>query len=226
MVATQAALAKAPVKTIVERCVLLRHVSWGTYESLLADYEDQAGPRFCYDNGVLEIKMPSVIHEKANRTLAQLVDVLAEEMNIDLDRLGSTTFKRKDLLKGFEPDSCFYIQNAGAIFGKDKLDLKTDPPPDLVIEADVTSESLNKFHLFSAVGVPEVWRYDDGLVTMYQLVNGNYVEVENSFAFPMLTSEMATQFLTESGEMRSTVWARHVRQWAREQLDAQQQPQG
>lgn len=220
MVASQTVLAQKIAETTVARCVLLRHVSWQTYESLLADYEDQAGPRFSYDNGMLEIKMPSVIHEKANRTLAQLVDVLAEELNIDLERLGSTTFKRKDLLKGFEPDSCFYIQNAGAIFGKDDLDLMVDPPPDLVIEADVTSESLNKFVLFSALGVPEVWRYDDGQVTMYQLEDGSYVETGQSLAFPLLTSEMATQFLSESLEMKSTAWFRRVREWAREQSNA------
>lgn len=196
----------------VDQCVVLQHVSWETYERLLADYEHQAGPRFCYDSGMLEIKMPSVRHEKAHRTLAQLVEVLAEETNLDLERLGSTTFKRKDLLKGFEPDSCFYIQNAAAIFGKDKLDLKVDPPPDLVIEADVTSESLNKFVLFSAMGVPEVWRYDDGRVTMYQLASGSYVETEQSSAFPLLSSAMATQFLAESLEMKSTLWFRRVRE--------------
>ncbi len=220
MVAPQAILVEAPAEMAVVQCVLLQHASWKTYESLLADYEDQAGPCFCYDNGMLEIKMPSAIHEKANRTLAQLVDVLAEEMGIDLVGLGSTTFKREDLLKGFEPDSCFYVRNADAIFDKDKIDLEVDPPPDLVIEADVTSKSLNTFALFSALGVPEVWRYDDGRVTMYRLVSGVYVETEQSPAFPLLTSEMAALFLAERLEMKSTVWLRRVREWAREQLQS------
>lgn len=220
MVAPQTILFKEMAETQIARCVLLRHISWQTYESLLTDYEDQTGPRFYYDNGMLEIKMPSVIHEKANRTLAQLVEVLAEEMNIDLERLGSTTFKRKDLLKGFEADSSFYIKNSAAIFGKQDVDLLVDPPPDLVIEADVTSDSLDKFAIFSALGVPEIWRYDDGQVVMYQLENDSYVEVEQSLAFPLLSNEMATSFLTESLEMKSTAWLKRVRDWAREQLDA------
>lgn len=186
MVAPQTVLVETLAETTVVHCVLLEQVSWKTYESLLADYEDHAGPRFYYDNGTLEIKMPSAIHEKANRTLAQLVSVLAEELNIDLVGLGSTTFKREDLLKGFEPDSCFYIQNADAVFEKEKIDLEIDPPPDLVIEADVTSKSLNKFMLFSAMGVPEVWRYDDGRVTMYQLVGGQYAEAGHSSAFSLV----------------------------------------
>jgi len=220
MVAPQTMLFKDMTETPLARCVLLRHISWQTYENLVTDYENQTGPRFYYDNGMLEIKMPSVIHEKANRTLAQLVEVLAEEMNIDLERLGSTTFKRKDLLKGFEADSCFYIQNSAAIFGKQELDLTIDPPPDLVIEADVTSESLDKFAIFSAMGVSEAWRYDDGQVVIYQLESNSYAEVERSLAFPSLSSEMATSFLTESLEMKSTAWLRRVRDWAREQLDA------
>ena len=219
MVASQTVLVEAST-VVVERCLVLEHVNWETYEHLLAGYEDQAGPRFCYDNGRLEIKMPSVIHEKANRILAQVVTVLAEEMNLDVVGLGSTTFKREDLLKGFEPDSCFYIQNADAIFGKDKIDLEIDPPPDLVIEADVTSKSLNKFVIFSAMGVPEVWRYDDGRVTMYQLTGGNYAKVDQSLAIPLLTAETATKFLAESREVKSTAWLRRVREWAREQLSA------
>lgn len=224
MVATQLALAEAPPETVAN-FVLLPHVSWETYASLLADYDDQAGPRFTYDSGILEIKMLSISHEEPNRTLAQLVEFLALELDLDLRRLGSTTFLREDLLKGFEPDSCFYIRNVGAIAGKDKLDLNIDPPPDLVIEVDVTSGSMNKFPIFAALGVPEVWRYKNSQVTIYKLEGESYEKAERSIAIPILTSEMATLFLSESREMRSTAWFRRVREWAREQLDAQQQPQ-
>lgn len=82
------------------------------------------------------------------------------ELDVDARRLGSKTFKREDLLKGFEPDSCFYIQHVEAISGKDEVDLNTDPPPDLVIEIDITSPSLPRLPIFAGVGVPEVWRYD------------------------------------------------------------------
>ncbi len=225
MVATQLILA-APPPELVSNYVRLQQVSWETYESLLADYDDQAGPRFAYDNGILEIKMLSLSHEEFNRTLALLVEILTEELDMDLRRLGSTTFLRKDLLKGVEPDSCFYIQNSDEVRGKNKVDLLNDPPPDLVIEVDVTSGSLNKFPIFAALRIPEIWRYKNGQVTIYKLEGEDYWEVERSLALPILTDEIATQFLSESGEMKSSVWARHVRQWVREQLDAQQQPQG
>lgn len=212
----------APQKT-VGQFVVMRNVSWETFERLLADHQDSAGIRLYYDNGMLEIKVPSSKHEKPNRTLALLIEELAVEMDLDLELLGSTTYKRDDLLKGFEPDSSFYIQNAEAVRGKDKIDLATDPPPDLVIEVDITSDSLNKFPIFAGLGIPEVWRYDDEKVAFYKLESDSYVKAEHSLAFPILTSEMATQFLDESAQMKLPAWVRRVREWAREQMQTQDQ---
>lgn len=146
-----------------------------------------------------------------------LVEVLAEEWNIDIQRLGSMTFKRADLLKGFEPDSCFYIQHADAISGKEDIKLAVDPPPDLTIEVDITRESLDGFPIFAAVGIPEVWRFDGTKVTIFQLESGSYIETPHSVAFRALTSEIATEFLDESQTLKSTAWLRKVRQWARAQ---------
>lgn len=218
----------APQKTIIrsetnDHVVVLPNASWETYERLLAEHTDSANIRFSYDNGMLEIKMLSLRHESPNRKLSRLIEVLAEEMEIDIKPAGSTTFQREDLKKGFEPDSCFYIQNAEAIRGKEKIDLTVDPAPDLVIEIDITSDSLNKFPIFASIGVPEVWRYDQNGVSFHKLEGEGYIEVDHSPTFPPLTSELATQFLEESAQMRSTVWLRRARDWAREQASEQSQ---
>ncbi len=207
----------ATVVSPPERLVTLYGISWETYERIIAEHGEKGGTRFTFDNGALEIRVRSSRHEKPNRALAALVEVLAEEFDIDLRRLGSTTFKREDLQKGFEPDSCFYIQNSEAIRGKDEIDLASDPPPDLIIEIDITSESLDRFPLFAAVGVMEVWRFDRASVAFFRLEEGEYVKTLNSVSFPPLTDEIATRFLTESLTMKSTAWLRRVRQWAREQ---------
>jgi Uma2 family endonuclease len=212
----------APQKTILrsettDRLVVLPNVSWETYERLLAEHQDPAGIRFSYDNGMLEIKVLSLRHENPNRKLAWLIEVLAEEMEVDIEPAGSTTFQREDLRKGFEPDSCFYIQNAEAIRGMEKIDLDVDPPPDLVIEVDITTDSLDKFPILAGIGVPEVWRYIAEKVTIYKLEGGGYVEAEHSLAFLALTSEMVTQFLEEGRQMKSSAWVRRVREWARSQ---------
>ncbi len=140
--------------------------------------------------------------------------MLALEFDIDIRNLGSTTFKRSDLARGFEPDTCFYIQRAAQISGKDDIDLAVDPPPDLVIEVDITHPALNKLPLYAAVGVTEVWRYDGTSVTIYTLTQETYTTNETSRVLPAITSAILSQFLDESRHLRRPDWLRRVREWA------------
>ena len=200
---------------VAEQRVTLQ-VSWETYERLLAEHPDVAGPRFTYDEGTLEIMVVSASHEQPNRILARLVEEVATELGIDIGPLGSTTFKREELLKGFEPDSAFYIGRRSALWDTE-LDAAVDPPPDLVIEIDISRSSLPRFPIFAAFGVPEVWRYDGTRVSVWRLEAGRYVEAQTSMALPVVTGAVATQFLEESRTLPSTEWVRRVREWARSQ---------
>jgi Uma2 family endonuclease len=205
----------ATVRSPPEQRVTLYNVSWETYERLLADLQDSSAPRMTYDRGTLEIMSPSSEHERYNRIAAQIVEELAVEMNINFDSLGSTTFRREDIDRGFEPDSCFYIQNAMAVRGKKRIDLSVDPPPDLVIEIDITNPSLDKFPIFAQVGVPEVWRFDGSRLAIYELSGGDYHERETSIVFPAATASDVTAFIKESETMDRPEWVRKVRGWAR-----------
>lgn len=207
----------ATVVSSPEQLVILDNVSWETYERLITEHGERCGTRFTYDEGVLQIMVISSRHEMPNRTLATLVEVLAEEWSIDIQRLGSMTFRRKDLLKAFEPDSCFYIQHADSVMGNADIKLPVNPPPDLVIEVDITRESLNRFPIFAAVGIPEVWRFDGARVMFYRLESEAYIETTHSLALTTLDSDTATDFLTQSQTLKSTVWLRKVRDWARAQ---------
>lgn len=211
----------AAVVSLPEQKIILKGVSWETDERLLAEHHEQSGIRFTYDCGMLEMMTLSARHEKPNRILASLVEVVAEEMQIDLERLGSVTLQRPDLHKGFEPDSCFYIQRLDAISGKEEIDLLVDPPPDLVTEVDITPPALDTLPLYAAVGVPEIWRYDGERVTILRLQEERYIPAVRSLALPPLNSEMVTQFLHESRQMRSISWLRQVRAWARTQMPEQ-----
>ena len=196
--------------------LILHGVSWETYEQLLSDFQDSHAVHFAYDRGKLEIMVLSFKHETVNRTLANIVSILAEEMQIDIISAGSTTFKRADLARGFEPDSCFYIQHEEQISGKAEIDLSVDPPPDLVIEIDITNPSLNKFPIYAQVGIPEVWRYDGTKVFFFIVEGVEYKEADHSLAFPSLTSAIVATFLKESVELKSTAWVRRIREWARQ----------
>lgn len=198
-----------------EQKVFLRGVSWETYQRLLHEHEDRSGARFTYDDGHLEILVLSSRHEQAKRTLEVIVDILAEEFDLDVHRVGSMTFQREDLRKGFEPDSAFYIAHAPQVEGRE-VDPERDPPPDLVIEVDVASPSLDRLPLLAAFGVPEVWRYDGSRVAMYRLESGKYTEAASSLAFPALCPERVTEFLRRRQTLRNRDWVREIRNWARQ----------
>lgn len=199
--------------------LILHGVSWETYERLLADFQNSHAAHFAYDQGVLEIMVLSAEHERPNRTIALLVEEVALEMGIDVDNVGSHTFKREDLARGFEPDTCFYIQNAERVSGKTRIDIAVDPPPDLVIEIDIAHPSLEKLPLYAAVGVPEVWRYADNVVTIYVLEGSDYQSQEASQVLPGLTSQILSQFVEEGLSTKRTAWVHRVREWARQQID-------
>lgn len=203
------------IKSPAEQKVILHNVSWGTYERLMDERGESRVPRFAYDRGELEIMSPQAEHESISYAAALLVEVLAEEMNIDVYGLGSTTFKREDLGRGFEPDQCFYIENWELVRGKKRLDLTVDPPPELVIEIDITSPSLNKLSIYAQLGVREVWRYDGERMRILGLENEAYVEHPTSLALPPLTNDVLTHFAREGPKLGRRAWMREVREWAR-----------
>ena len=109
----------ATVLSPPEQRVLLDNITWEVYKSLLAAHRDRSVPRFIYDRGQLEIMRPSAEHEQLKETVTLLVNVVAEEKGINAEGFGSTTFRRADLARGFEPDACFYIDNLRAREGQD-----------------------------------------------------------------------------------------------------------
>ena len=163
-----AAIAHLPAGAVL----CLDDVSWEEYESLLGDLGDDYAVRIFYDQGRMEIMAPASTHEKPKSVLHTLVTALRDELDIDIESLGSTTFKAQMKARGAEPDDCFYIQNAALVIGKADVDLEHVPPPDLVIEIDRTSTSLDKFSIYAALGVPEIWRVIANRVEIHLLENG------------------------------------------------------
>lgn len=205
----------AAILSLPEQKVILKSVSWETYERLLVERGDSSGTRFTYDRGMLEIMVLSVEHERLKHTIATLVELAAEELGIDVDGVGSTTFRREELARGFEGDACFYVQNRDRVAGKSRIDLAEDPPPDLVIEIDITSPSVDKLPVLEAMGVPEVWRYDGSRLTVLRLVSGAFVAARESGALPGVTGDAVERLLEESKNLKRTAWVRRVREWAR-----------
>ncbi len=205
-------------KSLPTNITILRGIHWDTYQNLVRDLESQPGTRLTYDDGILEIMMPLPPHETFKKLLGRFVEVTTEELGIEIRSLGSTTWTREDLRKGLEPDECYYIQNELAVRGKDTINLTIDPPPDLAIEVDSTSSSMNRMNIYAALGVPEVWRFDLEILTICSLVNDDYQPREVSLVLPMFDATVLMKFLELSLTMGETSLIRHLRQWVREQL--------
>jgi Uma2 family endonuclease len=214
------AIASPPQAERVTRSprILLSNVPWSTYRSLVED-PDNRHVRMTYDRGSLELMSPSFPHEKYNYRLRRMIDSLTEILNIPIIGAGSTTFKREDLERGLEPDTCYYLGNERRIRGKNNLDLTIDPPPDLAIEVDITSSSLDRAGIYAALGVPEIWRFDGESLRVYQLQrDGTYTQLTSSPIFPFLPLEALVRFATQGEATDDTTWGRSFRAWVQAEI--------
>jgi Uma2 family endonuclease len=194
--------------------ILLPSIRWETYRAIAADLEAQPNKRLTYNNGLLEIRMPSDLHENYKKLLGRIVESLTEALEIEIRSLGSMTCDREDLARGLEPDQCYYIQNEAKVWGKDKINLQIDPPPDLAIEIDITSSSINRFGIYAKLAVPEIWRYDGQMITIHHLIGDRYVLSDRSLALPIVSTIDLQNFLDLKRILKENALIRQVREWA------------
>jgi hypothetical protein len=100
--------------------------------------------------------------------------------------------------------------------GVEQIDLNQFPPPDLALEIDITSSSINRLSIYAALGISEVWRYDGQTLTILSLQNGEYVSRDRSAALPFLKAEDILRFLALKNNMGETSLVKQFRQWLKE----------
>lgn len=197
--ATLAAAYRDAIERLPEGATLIvHHVGWDEYEHLLENLAERPDLRLSYDRGRLEAMTPLPEHEAYARFIDDLVRVVADERGLLLEKRGSATWKRRSLARGVEADACYYVAGAHRIIGKRTLDLDVDPPPDLVVEIDITNESLSKRPTYAALGVREIWQYDGEQASFHELVDGEYRAIADSLSFPGLTPVMLADALAHS----------------------------
>ncbi len=197
----------------VNQKLILHSIGWDFYEQVLEQYQDSNEVHFAYDDGFLEVEVPLFEHERPGEILRDLIANICNEREIDYVSAGSTTFRQRAKAKGCEPDASFYIQNESRVRDLKSLNLTQDPPPDLVIEVDVTSPSLNKMPIYAALGVPEVWLYKGEKVVFFKLYGGVYQETSNSPAMPFLDNQTVNTFLEKGLSESSSKLIREIREW-------------
>jgi len=207
-----------------EQRVLLQNISWQLFESLLEEMGEGRSTRLAYARGNLEFMTPLFEHEEGKRNIERAIDSLLEELGLEHRLAGSTTLKRPRSKAGKEPDSCYYIQNEARVRGKTNIDLETDPPPDLAVEIDITSSSIDKLSLYAALGVPELWRYDGTQMVFYQLQEEKYISCDRSVTFQFLPPTRVDEYLQECRSLGVMAALRQFRTWIRENREIP--PQG
>jgi Uma2 family endonuclease len=184
---------------IGEKRVVINGLSWAGYLQILDALPESRGSRFTYDDGVLEITMPLEDHEFYRCLIECFIRTIVELMGMRIKTMGSTTMKYPQLKKGAEPDNAYYIKNQPLVKGRN-VDFTKDPPPDLVVEVDITHTDIDKNKFYASLEVSEFWRFNGKTWRIYQLQENLYIEVETSPTFPTVPKERLYTFLKKAKE--------------------------
>ncbi len=197
---------------------VLRGIDWNTYQTISRAL-DGRHLRLSYDGENLELMTISRIHATLSRLLGRFIVVLTEEFELPLRSCGDMTMDRADLERGLEADESFYIEHEPLVRGKDQVDLTVDPSPDLGIEIDISSSSRRRMAIYAAIKVPEVWRYDTRILTVFLLgADGQYAQSARSRIFPRIPVDQVTEFLQQVNQVDENELVKRFRAWVREQV--------
>jgi Uma2 family endonuclease len=189
---------------------------WSAYTHWLKLFDERCHVRITYDQGVLEVVTLTHQHEHRAAFLARLIGAWTEERGLEIKTGKSTAFRRRVLERGLEPDECFWIANEPLVRDKEIIDLRQDPPPDLVIEIEVTRSCVPRMPIYAALQMPEVWRITKGVLSFEVLqAGGTYTPALTSEALPPLKPANLQRFLDMRGKMGENAVIRRFRNWVR-----------
>lgn len=183
--------------SLPEKRIVFHNLNWQRYKQIFNALGEQGSARFTYDRGTLEITKPLEEHEFARIFIGLFIRILVFEKWIKIKTMGSTTLDYPELDISAEPDNSYYIENQPKVAGR-KVDFATDPPPDLVVEVDITRTQINKLRLYASMGVPEFWRYNGEELRIYRLENRQYMEIKNSSTFLDMDKAKLYEFLQQA----------------------------
>jgi Uma2 family endonuclease len=207
------------------RGVVLHNVDWRAYQAIGRALADRPALRLTYDRGVLEIKTTSLRREYFKHFLGRIIEAWTEVRRLPLAGYGSMTFKRRKDLRGLEPDQCYWIANEAQVRNKDHIDFRVDPPPDLIVEIDISRSSVDRMAIYGIMGVPEVWRYRKQSVAFLALQpGGRYIEVPQSLSLAPLASADLPPFLAMRGTADENAIIRQFRAWIGQKFSTGETP--
>jgi len=184
--------------------------TWQDYQSLCQQRGDGSIPRIKYRSGEVLLMSPLPKDGRDAHLIANIITTLLDRAGQEYDAFTPVTMELTEQ-SGIEPDYCFYIDHWQAISGKERIDWENDPPPDLVLEIDVTSYSdVNDYLPYR---VPEVWLWRKNRLLIYQFQETGYGIQTGSRYFPDIeVSEEISRCLQVAYERNTSAAIRELKQ--------------
>lgn len=170
---TQTPLLNQPTS---DQRVVYSGLSWQQFKLIQSGFDQSPGVRLAYYDSTIEIFMPGRDHEMFSRLIGFLIGLFCLENGIEFEPTGSMTQEREGEVS-VQADESY-------CFGTSK------PIPDLVIEIVFTSGGPSKLQRYQALGVPEVWFWQDGVFSLYRLRGNHYDEIQRSEIPELSTLDM------------------------------------
>ena len=101
--------------------------------------------------------------------------------NIGFYSRGSATLGERENKTRREPDESYNLGIKKSI-------------PDFILEITVSSGGINKLEIYKRLGIPEVWFWEDGLLSVYCLEAGEYEKADKSVLLPDLDLELLAKY--------------------------------
>lgn len=226
-IATEEPASRAEVEIGPEQRLDFDGISWDRYLAMSDAFPDHAGARMVYIDGRLTFATTSRRHDFLSDCLGDIVKAIAIATGLGYAVAGRATFRRQELGVGVEGDETFYLgENARRMRGGINIDLATQPPPDLVIEVEVSNPADLSIAAWGRLGVPEVWRLKVNSWELEFLVRqpgGNYLPQGQSVGLSTLTPIEVLELLHAAEKMDSAPWYVEMHEWVRNVLMLRQQ---
>jgi Uma2 family endonuclease len=200
---------------------VIADVTWDEYENLVDALGERDNFRVAFDGKDIEMMTLGPFHERQRSRVDRFIMIVADELKIRNEPMGSTTWRRKGLKRAIESDLCYYfdpVKLAAADAAADSDDVDDFPNPDLAVEVDVSPPRIDRSGIYVALEVPEFWRARKKSVSIEQLgPDGAYVPVPRSRFLPVRPEDVTRWVFTEDSADRVT-WTDRLRTWVRNEL--------
>jgi len=204
---------------------VIRGVDWTFYEELVDSIPEDANIHVDYDGRDLEIMVLSPLHDGDKKLFGQLVEAIAQELEIPYKSAGQTTWKRPEVARGLESDECYFFQadkltKVARAKARRSNTIAEYPNPDLGIEIDISPSKIDRPGIYAALEVSELWRFDGDRrqVTIERLGKDETYYTVDASVFLLIRADEVRRWVVDEDSSDESIWARRLRAWAKAEL--------